>query len=125
MDIKRECIRCGGYVSYSNTSNRLCYDCEKALGRSSSYVPVEFSLGALPSLVLFVYSLALGLGEIEPIGLFENNWIEAGVVFILGAFAIGYVDNKSDSGSKLFKFVLIAINLIIVYLLLKWFGAFK
>jgi len=41
MDRERECIRCGGYVSRSNYSNRLCYKCEKDLGRSSSYVPVD------------------------------------------------------------------------------------
>ena len=36
MDRERECIRCGGYVSRSNYTNRLCYDCDKDLGRSSS-----------------------------------------------------------------------------------------
>ena len=78
----------------------------------------------IPYGVLFVYVIAICFKEPQELLLFGNKWVEAVVTFLIGGLTIGYIKNKSDSGSKLFKFVLIAINLIIIYLLLKWFGVF-
>ena len=79
---------------------------------------------AIPYGVLFVYVIAICFKEPQELLLFGNKWIEAVVTFLIGSLTIGYIKDKSDSGSKLFKFVLIAINLIIIYLLLKGLGVF-